>query len=169
MHVFIRILSYLHQKENRKREKKERKKERVGLGAVWGKTWHPFRLYSAPGEYLDVWLRNTFIEIITSFTLSTGQFNLFCDAKDILFTTIKEKKSPITPRRISWAIPYVTWTEFIYLIFSTRLIGHSAHKQMTRIRLDVCEILGQKAFLVCPCGGQGETGPPALWNTRLQR
>ncbi len=57
------------------------------------------------------------------------------------------------------AFPGVTWTEFVYLILSSRLIGLSAHKQVMRIQLDICEILGQKAFLACPWTRQGEMGP----------
>lgn len=146
----------------------------MGLGEVWGKTWHPFQLYCAPGEYLDVWLMNTFYWNNYIFDIIHQAVGLvFWSKRPLVYYNPKKrsrkKKFATILWQISWAILYVTWTEFIYLIFSPRLIGYSAHKQVMRIQLDICEILGQKVFLVCPCGGQGETGPPALWNTRLQR
>lgn len=162
------MLALKRQKMGKRKKGKEERKGGAGRGL--GEN-----LASVP-TLLCTWgisgclTQTLFIEIITSFTLSTRQFDLFLWSKrHLVYHDIYKKPSPTTLRRISWAVLHVTWTEFIYLIFSPRLIGYSAHKQVMRIQLDICEILGQKAFLVCPCGGQGETGPPALWNTRLQR
>lgn len=162
LHIYSRFsILCLHQKGDRKQEKLKKKGRKEGWG--WGRFGGKPGIRSNLNVHLgNIWIKTLFIEIITSLTLSTRQLDLLSDPKDILFTTIqKKKKSTIYhPVAISWAILYVTWTEFIYLIFSPRLIGCSAHKQVTRIQLDICEswdrkFWDRKRFLCVRVVGKG--------------